>query len=112
MSGEAVRRGVKVALGTDAGAVPHGRNLQELGHMVQLGLSPLDAIRAGTLNAAQLLRLDQSLGTVEVGKIADVVVCEGDPVADIHLLEDPANVVLVMQEGRIVKRGRAVGAGV
>lgn len=109
---EAVRRGVKVALGTDAGAVPHARNLQELGHMVRLGLSPLDAIRAGTLNAAQLLGLEESLGTVEVGKIADVVVCEGDPVADIGLLGDPANVVLVMQEGRIVKRGKAVGEAV
>jgi imidazolonepropionase-like amidohydrolase len=108
---EAVRRGVKVALGTDSGAVPHARNLRELGHMVRLGLSPLDAIRAGTLHAAQLLGLDDSLGTVEVGKIADVVVCEGDPVADIGLLGNPENVVLVMQEGRIVKHGRpATGA--
>jgi imidazolonepropionase-like amidohydrolase len=100
---EAVRRGVKMALGTDAGAVPHAQNLQELGHMVKLGLSPLDVIRAGTLNAAQLLGLDETLGTVEPGKTADLIVCDGDPLADIDVLGDPANVVLVMQEGRLAK---------
>ncbi|MCO6008927.1 amidohydrolase family protein [Actinoallomurus purpureus] len=108
--GEAVRRGVKVALGTDSGVFAHGQNLRELGHMVKLGLSPLEAIRAGTLNAAQLLGLDETLGTVEVGKIADLVVCDGDPVADIDTLGDPANVVLVMQEGRLVKRTLAEAA--
>ncbi|MER7794794.1 amidohydrolase family protein [Streptomyces sp. NPDC097640] len=102
--GEAVRRGVKVALGTDAGAVPHARNLRELGHLVELGLSPLEAIRAGTLNAARLMGLDETLGTIEPGKTADLIVCDGDPVADIDLLGDPANVVLVMQEGRPAKR--------
>ncbi|MGW3949523.1 amidohydrolase family protein [Streptomyces sp. NPDC004752] len=100
---EAVRRGVKVALGTDAGAGPHAQNLRELGHLTKLGLTPLEAIRAGTLNAAQLLGLDQTLGTVQEGKTADLVVCDGDPVADIDVLGDPANVVLVMQEGRIAK---------
>ncbi|WP_433174445.1 amidohydrolase family protein [Actinoallomurus sp. CA-150999] len=108
---EAVRRGVKVALGTDSGVFAHGQNLRELGHMVTLGLSPLEAIRAGTLNAAQLLGLDETLGTVEPGKIADLVVCDGDPVADIDLLGDPANVVLVMQEGRLVKRALTEAAG-
>ncbi|WP_327137799.1 amidohydrolase family protein [Streptomyces sp. NBC_01340] len=102
--GEAVRRGVKVALGTDAGAVPHAQNLRELGHLVKLGLSPLEAIRAGTLNAAQLLGLDETLGTIEPGKTADLIVCDGDPLADIDVLGDPANVVLVMQEGRLAKR--------
>jgi imidazolonepropionase-like amidohydrolase len=108
--GEAVRRGVKVALGTDSGVFAHGQNLRELGHMVKLGLSPLEAIHAGTLNAAQLLGLDESLGTVEPGKIADLVVCDGDPVADIDVLGDPANVMLVMQEGRLVKRVPAEAA--
>ncbi|GAA2326732.1 hypothetical protein GCM10010246_05550 [Streptomyces cuspidosporus] len=69
--GEAVRRGVKVALGTDAGAVQHARNLRELGHLVELGMSPLEAIRAGTLNAAQMMGLDETLGTIEPGKTAD-----------------------------------------
>jgi imidazolonepropionase-like amidohydrolase len=104
---EAVRRGVKVALGTDSGVGPHAQNLRELGHMVKLGLSPLEAIRAGTLNAAQLLGLDESLGTVEPGKTADLVVCDGDPLTDIGVLGDPANVVFVMQEGRIAKHALA-----
>jgi imidazolonepropionase-like amidohydrolase len=99
----AVRQGVKVALGTDSGVVPHGRNLRELGYMTQLGMSALEVIRAGTLHAAQLLRLDESLGTIEQGKIADLVACDGDPVADIGLLGEPDNVVLVVQGGRIVK---------
>jgi imidazolonepropionase-like amidohydrolase len=71
--------------------------------MVKLGLSPLDVIRTGTLNAAQLLGLDETLGTVEPGKTADLIVCDGDPLADIDVLGDPANVVLVMQEGRLAK---------
>jgi imidazolonepropionase-like amidohydrolase len=71
--------------------------------MTQLGMSALEVIRAGTLHAAQLLRLDESLGTIEQGKIADLVACDGDPVADIGLLGEPGNVVLVVQGGRIVK---------
>ena len=100
---EAVRQGVKVALGTDSGVGPHAQNLRELGHMVKLGMSPLEAIRAGTLHAAQLLRLDESLGTIEPGKIADLVVCDGDPVTDIGILGEPDNIVLVVQGGSIIK---------
>ena len=100
---EAVRQGVKVALGTDSGVGPHARNLRELGHMVKLGMSPLEAIRAGTLHAAQLLRLEESLGTIEPGKIADLVVCDGDPVTDIGILGEPDNIVLVVQGGSIIK---------
>lgn len=101
--GEAVRRGVKVALGTDSGVFPHGQNLRELGYMVKLGLSPLEAIAAGTLRSAQLLGVDTSLGTVELGKTADLVVCDGDPVADIDVIGDPSNVVMVVKDGRIAK---------
>jgi imidazolonepropionase-like amidohydrolase len=101
--GEAVRRGVKVALGTDSGVFPHGQNLRELGYMVKLGLSPLEAIAAGTLRSAQLLGVDASLGTVELGKTADLVVCDGDPVADIDVIGDPSNVVMVVKDGRIAK---------
>ena len=100
---EAVRQGVKVALGTDSGVVPHGRNLRELRHLVELGMPALAAIRAGTLHAAQLLRLDESLGTIEPGKIADLVVCDGDPVTDIGILGEPDNIVLVVQGGSISK---------
>jgi imidazolonepropionase-like amidohydrolase len=103
---EAIRQGVRVALGTDSGVGPHAQNLRELEYLVELGMSPLEAIRAGTLTAAQLLGLGDTLGTVTRGKTADLVVCQGDPVADIRLLGDPANVRLVMQGGRIVKRTR------
>ncbi len=100
---EAVRRGAKFALGTDSGVGPHGQNLRELGYMVQLGMSPLEAIRAGTLHAAQLLGLDESLGTIRSGNIADLVVCDGDPVVNIGILGEPDKVVVVVQGGHIIK---------
>ena len=100
---EAMRRGVKIALGTDSGVGPHGRNLTELALMVELGMTPAEAIRAGTLHGAQLLGLGDSLGTVEPGKVADLIVCESDPLIDIGVLGRPENVVLVVQGGRVVK---------
>lgn len=103
---EAVRRGVRVALGTDAGISEHGRNLAELGFLVKVGLSPARAVEAGTREAAELLGVSDRLGTVEAGKLADLVACEGDPLADVGVLADPGNVVLVAQGGRIVKDTR------
>lgn len=100
---EAVRRGVRFALGTDSGVRAHGHNLEELLHMTNIGLSPLEAITAGTSNAAALLGLDEDLGTLEVGKVADLVVCHGDPLINIGLYSDSRNVLLVMQGGRIAK---------
>lgn len=99
----AIQRGVKVAMGTDAGASRHDRNLRELGHLVRLGMSPLNAIRAGTSVSAELLGVGEALGSVTAGKLADLVVCDGDPIADITVLAEPDNVVLVVQEGRVVK---------
>ena len=75
----AVAAGVPVALGTDAGVHPHGRNLAELARLVEVGLAPLEALRAGTLGGARLLGLDAALGSVEAGKLADLVVTEVDP---------------------------------
>jgi imidazolonepropionase-like amidohydrolase len=103
---EAVRRGVRVAMGTDAGISPHGANLAELRHLVGVGLSPMEAIVAGTRNAADLLGVSDTLGTVEAGKAADLVVCDGDPLDDIALLGDPGRVVLVVQGGAVVKDTR------
>lgn len=71
--------------------------------MTHIGMSPLEAITAGTSNAAALLGLDEDLGTLEVGKIADLVVCQGDPLNDIGLYSDSRNVLMVMQGGRIAK---------
>lgn len=105
--------GVKIALGTDAGLSPnHGTNLQELGLLVRFGgLTPMQAIVAGTRTSAELCGLDHELGTVEAGKIADVVVVRGDPLADIESLGKPENILLVIKDGAVaVDRGGFVSA--
>ncbi|WP_217567275.1 amidohydrolase family protein [Streptomyces sp. GbtcB7] len=99
----AIDRGVPIALGTDAGVVPHARNLLELSHLVELGMAPLEAITAGTLNAARLLGVDARLGSLETGKTADFVVVDGDPLRDIAVLGRPENVVLVARSGQVRK---------
>ncbi len=96
---KAAAAGVKIALGSDAGVYPHGTNGRELVLMVDNGMSPMDAILAATRNAAQLLGLPDQVGTLEPGKVADVVGFAGDPLADIHTVTAP---VFVMHEGRIV----------
>jgi imidazolonepropionase-like amidohydrolase len=75
----AVEGGVKVAMGTDSGVTPHGQNLREVEVMVEYGMTPTQALVATTKNAAELMGVDERLGTLEPGKIADVVVLEGDP---------------------------------
>lgn len=95
--------GVRVALGTDAGVCPHGENLREPVHAVELGLTPMEAIVAGTKSAAELLRLDDELGTLETGRLADLIVVDFDPLTDISLLADPDNVAVVVQGGAVVK---------
>lgn len=102
----AVSRGVRVAMGTDAGISEHGRNLREPAQMVSVGLTPMGAIVAGTRDAAELVGTVDRVGTVETGKLADLVVCDGDPLADIALLGDRENVVLVVQGGEVVKDTR------
>jgi imidazolonepropionase-like amidohydrolase len=99
----AISRGVRIAVGTDAGVTPHGLNLRELSYLVELGMDPMAAIVAGTRTAAQLLGLEETLGTLEAGKIADLVVADGDPLADIGLLGRPEKIVLVVQAGVVRK---------
>ena len=103
---DAVRRaiaaGVKVAMGTDSGVMPHGRNLHELQLMVDVGMTPLGAMLATTRNAAQLVGVDAELGSLEVGKRADLVVVDGDPF-DYRDLGD--RVRAVWQDGRLVSGG-------
>lgn len=103
----AIAAGVPIALGTDAGIHRQGHNLVELGHLVIAGLTPLEAIHAGTLAGARMLRLDSELGSIEVGKLADLVITEVDPLADIHALGAPDSVRIVVQSGRIVKDTRS-----
>ena len=100
----AYEAGVKIAMGTDSGVFPHGMNLHELHLMCsELGMSPMEAIQASTKVAAECMGWEDRVGTLEVGKLADAIVCSTDPLADIHALADPNNIVLVMQDGKIVK---------
>jgi imidazolonepropionase-like amidohydrolase len=94
---------VKIALGTDSGVIPHGTNGHEFTLMVEWGgLRPLDAITAGTLNAAALLGLEKEIGSLAPGKLADIVAVSGDPLANIKLME---NVSFVMKRGHVYKGG-------
>ncbi len=100
----AVKMGVKIALGTDAGVFPHGDNAKEFALMVGLGMQPIDALRSGTSNDADLLGIAQAVGTLEKGKRADIVAMPGDPTADITATE---RVSFVMKDGKIIRNGPA-----
>jgi len=96
----AFARGVKVAFGTDAAVYPHGLNAHEFAVMVKLGLTPLQAIQAATVNAADLLGWAGKVGTLEPGAWADIVAVDGDPLKDVTMLE---RVRFVMKGGEVVK---------
>ena len=95
------KAGVKIAFGTDAGVFPHGENAKEFGYMVEAGMSPIEAIRAATVHAADLLDQPQRLGAVAPGFAADIVAVDGDPLRDIKLLEQ---VKFVMKDGVVYKQ--------
>ena len=101
MFARASKAGVKIAFGTDSGVSPHGENAQEFQWMVEGGMSPMRAIQSATLEAAKLLKVDDRLGTLEPGKIADVVAVNGNPIEDIEVTRD---VVFVMKDGAVFKR--------
>ena len=107
----AVKSGVRIAAGTDAGTPfnPHGDLALELAKMVEFGLPPMLALLAATSNAARLLRMDDQIGSVEKGKVADLILVPGDPLKDIGAMRRPA---LVMKSGRVVHNqvGHAVAA--
>ena len=92
--------GVKVGFGTDAAVYPHGLNAHEFAVMVKLGLTPLQAIQAATINDADLLGWSDKVGTIEPGKFADIVAVDGDPLQDVTTLE---RVKFVMKGGEVVK---------
>ncbi len=96
----AIRAGVKIAFGTDAAVFPHGQNAREFGALVERGMTPIDAIRAATLNAADLLGVDDR-GVIAPGKLADIIAVPGNPLEDIHVLE---RVSFVMKGGKVFKR--------
>ncbi|HWJ94165.1 MAG TPA: amidohydrolase family protein [Telluria sp.] len=96
----AYKAGVKIAFGTDAGVFAHGRNWKEFVYMVEGGMPPVEAIRCATWNASELLGTTDILGSIEKGKLADIVAVEGDPVKDINLME---KVHFVMKDGVVYK---------
>jgi imidazolonepropionase-like amidohydrolase len=106
----ALDAGVKIALGTDAGVMKHGTNAREFGLMVRYGMTPMQAIVAGTSSGATLLGLERDIGTITVGKRADIVAVGGDPLQNIQVLE---HVDFVMKDGRVFKRdGQVLGRSV
>ena len=100
----AFQEGVKVAFGTDAAVYPHGLNAHEFAVMVKLGMTPLAAIQAATLNAADLLGWADRVGSLEPGHFADLIAVEGDPLQDVTVLQD---VKVVMKGGEVVKEAAA-----
>jgi imidazolonepropionase-like amidohydrolase len=104
-SGETIRRAiqmnVKIALGTDAGVYPHGENGKEVGLLVDAGMTPLQALATATIRTAELLGVDATSGSLEAGKIADIIAVPGDPSVDPRAVE---RVQFVMKSGAVVKR--------
>lgn len=101
----ALAKGVKIGLGTDAAVYPHGRNGEEFHQMVDLGMKPIDALKAGTSADADLLGLADKIGTLEAGKLADIVAVPGNPIENIRQTE---HVFFVMKDGVIYKDEHAV----
>jgi imidazolonepropionase-like amidohydrolase len=99
-AGRAYKAGVKIAFGTDAAVYPHGQNAREFEYMVQAGMPPMYVLQAATTHAAELLKKSKDLGSVEAGKLADVVAVEGDPLADITRMQ---KVGFVMKDGVVYK---------
>ena len=106
-AGRAYRAGVRLAFGTDAGVYPHGDNAKEFGYMVEAGIPAAYALQAATLHAAELLRKSKDIGSLEAGKLADIVAVDGDPLQDIGALR---RVRFVMKGGVVYREdGHPVG---
>ncbi len=95
----AMEAGVKVAAGTDMGGFVHGKNYREIEILVERGMTPLQAIKAATGTAAECVGLGDQIGTLEVGKLADVVIVDGDMSKNVSLLGDRDNIKMVMKGG-------------
>ena len=98
---KAYKAGVKIAFGTDAGVFKHGQNWREFGYMIEAGMPAIQAIKAATINAAELLGMKDQIGSIEVGKLADIVALDGDPLADPKVF---ARVIFVMKDGVVFKQ--------
>jgi imidazolonepropionase-like amidohydrolase len=98
---KAIAMGVRIAMGTDAGVYPHGRNAEELHLLVDRGMKPIDALKATTSVDAELFGIADRTGTLEAGKLADVIAVPGDPITNIRTVE---KVMFVMKEGVVFRR--------
>lgn len=98
---KAYKMGVKIATGTDAGIVPHGKNFREIERFVELGMTNADALKAATINGADLIDMSDELGTIEAGKTADIIAVSGNPLMKIKDIE---NVTFVMKSGIVFKK--------
>jgi len=98
---KAYKAGVKIAFGTDAGVFKHGKNWMEFQYMIEAGMPAMEAIKAATINAADLLGMKDQLGSIEAGKLADIVAVDGDPLKDTNAF---GKVVFVMKDGVVYKQ--------
>src|SRR5207249_4642896 len=98
----AVKLGVRISFGTDAAVFPHGQNAKEFKLMVDLGMTPTDALKSATASDAELFGIAQKTGALEKGKLADIIAMPGDPLTDITATE---RVFFVMKEGKIIRNG-------
>ena len=92
--------GVKIAYGTDSGVYPHGDNAKQFAYMVRYGMTPMQAVQSATIRAAELLGKEETLGSVQSGRFADLVAVKGDPLQDIRVLETLTH---VMKDGKLVR---------
>lgn len=99
----AYEEGVKILFGTDSGVIPHGHNLEELSNLVDIGMSPSEAIASGTIEAAKFINQNDKIGSVETGKVADLIITSQNPLDDIKSLANRDNILTVFQDGIIVK---------
>ena len=98
---KAYKAGVKIVFGTDTGVSPHGDNAKEFYYMVKAGMPEMEAIKSATIEAAKLLRMETQLGSIEKGKLADIIAVDENPLKNIQTLE---KVSFVMKDGKVYKK--------
>lgn len=100
---KAYKKGVKIAFGTDAGVFPHGKNALEFQYMTEAGMPAMEVIQSATMGGATLLGIEDKLGSIEVGKLADIIAVDKNPVEDVSTM---MNVIFVMKDGKVFKHNK------